>query len=185
MKDYNDIKHLVDRFFEGETSLDEEQKLYAFYSSHPQLPEELESYRDMFAGFDAISFENVPTQSFEENPTQSCGKKTPQPHHRRLLYVLSGIAATLLLCIGIFVAVDVHKDTVLGNNYGGSYMIVNGERIDDLSLIQPEIEKALSQAENIEQHVDEHSVIQDAQKNVLDNIADPKERARIQQLLNE
>lgn len=171
MKDYNDIKLLVNRFFEGETSLEEEKKLYAFFSSHTQLPEELESYRDMFAGFDAISFDTDTVAA-------------PVRHHR-LRYMFSGIAATLLLCIGIFVAIDIHKDAVLSNNYGGSYMIVNGERIEDLSLIKPEIEKALSQAEDIEQHVDQHSAIQTAEKNVLDNITDPKEKARIQQLLNE
>lgn len=171
MKDYNDIKLLVNRFFEGETSLEEEKKLYAFFSSHTQLPEELESYRDMFAGFNAISFDTDTVAA--------------PVHHHRLRYMLSGIAATLLLCIGIFVAIDIHKDAVLSNNYGGSYMIVNGERIEDLSLIKPEIEKALSQAEDIEQHVDQHSAIQAAEKNVLDNITDPKEKARIQQLLNE
>lgn len=175
MKDYNDIKLLIDRFFDGETSVEEEKSIYAFYSSHPELPEELESYRDMFAGFSAISFD---TDSFDANvPTKSI--------RRRFLYVLSGLAAAILLCVGIFVAVDMHQDHVLAKNYEGSYMIVNGERIDDLSLIKPEIEKALTQAEHIERHVDEHSVIKSAEKSVLDNIGDPKEKERIQQLLNE
>lgn len=167
MKDYNDIKLLIERFFEGETSLEEEQRLYAFFSSHRSLPEELESYREMFAGFDAISF-------------------APRTNvRRRLLYVLSGVAAAILLAIGIFVAVDIHEDKVLANNYEGSYMIVKGKRITDLSRIKPDIEKALSQAEDIEQNIDAHSVIKNAEQHVLDNTLDPKEKERILQLLNE
>lgn len=185
MKDYKDIQQLIERFFEGETSLEEEQRLYAFYSSHPKLPEELESYRDMFAGFDAISFD---TDAFDETSHDNTSSITVAPRtnvRRRLLYVLSGIAAAILLCIGIFVAVGIHEDKVFASNYEGSYIIVKGERITDLSRIKPDIEKALSQAENIEQHVDAHSVIKSAEQHVLDNTLDPKEKARILQLLNE
>ena len=171
MKDYKDIQLLVERFFQGETTMEEEKEIYAFYASYPQLPEDLESYREMFAAFDAISLESMAQERHH--------------HHHRLLYVISGIAAAVLLCVGIFIAVDIHQDSVLASNYEGSYMIVNGERITDLSRIKPEIQKALNQAERIEHHVDEHSVIKNAEQNVLDHIDDPKEKARIQQLLNE
>lgn len=194
MEDYNDIKLLIDRFFEGESSLEEEKRLYAFYSSHSGLPEELESYRNMFAGFGAISFD---ADSFDAKTSNANSLKERSDNQfwnavapvksirHRFLYVLSGIAAAISLCVGIFVAIDNRQDHVLAKNYEGSYMIVNGNRIDDLSLIKPEIEKALSLAEHIERHVDEHSVIKSAEKNVLDNVDDPKEKVRIQQLLNE
>ncbi len=188
MKDYQDIQQLINRFFEGETSLEEEQQLYAFYDSHDVLPEELEKYREMFAGFGAIAWEDEAKDETKnevrETSKASHAKQKTLPH-RKLFYVLSGIAATLFLCLGIFASVHIHEEKLLARSYEGSYIIVNGERIDDLSRIKPAIEQALSKANDIECNLSENSVVRDAEQNLLNNVSDPKERARIQQLLNE
>lgn len=185
MKEYNDIKQLIDRFFEGETSLEEEQKLYDFYSSHLALSEDLEEYRDMFADIDAIAFNTVEEEADILAMNMATGV-TPAIHsHRKLFYTISSIAAAILICFGIFTVVNEHEDKMLAKSYEGSYVIVKGERIEDLSRIKPDIEKALCLAKNIERQVEDHSVIKDAEQNVLDNIENPREKARIQQLLNE
>ena len=51
--DIERIKALTDRFFNGSTSLDEESRLYAFFTSG-DVPAELEEYRDLFCGFAVI-----------------------------------------------------------------------------------------------------------------------------------
>lgn len=51
------------------------------------------------------------------------------------------------------------------NIYAGSYVIVGGQRIDDLSRIKPDIEKALSHASEIEGHINESSVVERNPKN--------------------
>lgn len=181
MKEFNDIKLLIERFFDGDTSLEEEQKLYSFYSSHSILPEDLEEYRDMFAGFGVIAFDTADTIAVNTTTDTMFAVH----RHRKLFYVISGIAAVLLVCLGIFTAVNIYKDNMLAKNYEGSYIIVKGERIDELSRIKPDIDKALCQAKDIEQQVGEHSVIKEAEQSVLDNIEDPDEKARIQQLLDE
>ena len=181
MENYNDIQLLIDRFFKGETSMEEEKRIYAFYSSHPQqLPQKLECYRGMFSAFDAILLEAISI-----NRTLSDEVAIHKSKPKKLLYILSGIAAAVLLCIGIFAVINIHQDNVLASNYEGSYLIVNGARITELSRIKPDIEKALKQADDIEQNLNQHSVIKKAEQNVLDNINDPKEKARILQLLNE
>ena len=49
----NRIKELTDRFFEGETTVEEERELYALYLEE-DIPEEMEEYREMFRDFSAI-----------------------------------------------------------------------------------------------------------------------------------
>lgn len=49
-----DIHTLVARFFDGETTLEEEEKLYAFFQ-RKDVPEDLKKYQDLFRGFAFIS----------------------------------------------------------------------------------------------------------------------------------
>lgn len=46
--DYSYIKQLLDRYWNGETTLEEERILHAFFAQK-DLPQELEKYRDIFA----------------------------------------------------------------------------------------------------------------------------------------
>ena len=174
---YNDIKLLIDKFFDGDTTLDEEQRLYDFFGNG-QVPKELEEYRPMFVGFGAMLYK-------PEEHTSKTQKAILHPLRRKLIYALSGIAASIILFVGIMAAIDFHEDQVLARTYAGSYIIVNGERIDDLSRIKPDIEHALSNARHIESHVERHSTVKQAEQDVLDNIDDPLEKVRIEQLLNE
>lgn len=48
------MKDLVKRFMEGETTLDEERRLYAYFSGN-NVAEELKPYRDMFLGFASVN----------------------------------------------------------------------------------------------------------------------------------
>lgn len=49
------IRTLVERFFDGETTLGEEHELYNYFSQEPAaLPEDLRPLREMFLGFDAV-----------------------------------------------------------------------------------------------------------------------------------
>lgn len=51
------IRTLLDRFFEGDTTLAEEQELYAYFrQDSAALPEDLVPLRDMFLDLDAVPF---------------------------------------------------------------------------------------------------------------------------------
>lgn len=188
MNDYSNIQQLIDRFFEGETTLEEEQKLYLFYADHPQLPDELEAYRDMMAGFGALPY--TPSIPIEEpsEPIEEPSFIAPASHHRRRTFVIrmvSAIAAMLVLYIGYSALHNLQEEHDLARNYAGSYIIVGGQRIDDLSRIKPQIESALSQAKDIEQGLNETSTVKQAEQNVLDNVGNDEDRERIEKLLNE
>ena len=47
----NDIDRLLQRFFDGFTTIEEEKALERFYASSPRLPRRLERYRSMFGWY--------------------------------------------------------------------------------------------------------------------------------------
>ena len=52
MKDIAEIRILIDRFFKGDTTLAEEQWLYDYFKQQQNLPEDIESYREIFLDLD-------------------------------------------------------------------------------------------------------------------------------------
>ena len=85
------MKDLVKRFMEGETTLEEERKLYAYFSGD-NVAEELKPYRDMFLGLAAV--DNIDK---EENASR------PQVW-LVALRVVAAVAA--MLVIGLFVSLE-------------------------------------------------------------------------------
>lgn len=72
--DYKYIEQLMDRYFEAETTLKEEQILKAFFEqSEEELPESLRPYRELFASFEQNEgldddFDERMLQMIEEKP---------------------------------------------------------------------------------------------------------------------
>ena len=82
-----EIEFLLHRFMDGQTSLDEEERL-ARYFRHADVPEEWEAYRQMFAYFD----EGMPLNT--DSGTQH------RPHsHRRALWTALAAAAAIALTV--------------------------------------------------------------------------------------
>lgn len=53
--DYNRIKNLLDRYWCGDTSVEEEHELKRFFSTHTDLPAEIEKDRKWFTGIHDIA----------------------------------------------------------------------------------------------------------------------------------
>ena len=49
---FNRVEELLQRFMDGQTTLDEERELERFFRQARLLPENLQPYREMFACFD-------------------------------------------------------------------------------------------------------------------------------------
>lgn len=56
------IQDLLDKYFEGETSLREEKELRNFFRKTTLLPEEWQKYKQMFAFFEAEGLKTMPAQ---------------------------------------------------------------------------------------------------------------------------
>lgn len=161
------MERLVTKFLDGETSLQEEQRLYNYFAL-PSLPSQLERYRPLFAGFASIS--------------------KPQEHRYamriHLWRIAAGVAATVLIVFGLWQISNLHEERALARIYGGSYVIDNGNRIVDLRKIKSEIKTALSQADNIERQAVSNSVVEQAERNIINNIDDPQMRKEVMDMLN-
>lgn len=182
----DDISQLVERFFDGETTLDEERRLYRFFASG-DVPGELAAYTEMFRDLGAAD-EECGGDSVLENIV---GERERRPLFARLDLRLSKArrivacaAAAVLLAFGLFLVSDLRERDRLASLYGGSYMIVDGKRIDDLKRIRPQIEHALRVGEEMEKMTENAAAVRQAEQHVLDNIGDPAERERVRQLLN-
>ncbi len=116
-------KDLVKRFFDGETSLDEEAKLYEYFNSG-NVSADLQQYSQMFAWY---------------------GNKlsTPAKKHSKKWYYVAAAASIAILTI-----VSIHQYTStqltaeeqrLAEIYAGSYIIRDGKKITDMKKVLPVI----------------------------------------------
>ena len=99
-----------------------------------------------------------------------------------LVAVAAAAAVALVLCLTLYASY--HEDRALAHLYGGSYVIVDGKRIDDLSVIRGDIERTLTDARRIESRA-EAGFIDGAERDVLMSIDDPDVRREVEQMLNE
>lgn len=114
------IDDLLTKYFDGETSFEEEQRLRAFFASG-QVPERLAIYKPMFTYFD----EEIKKRQLQK-------ERKPFFSRRRLLYSLSGVAAGVLLLIGIRQAFF-PPDPCLCSD---SYVIINGRCYTDIDKVK-------------------------------------------------
>jgi hypothetical protein len=129
--EHNKTEELINRFFEGETSQEEEKELYRFFSEE-EVPESLLPYQKLFGYFDH-------DMAAELQPV-----KITLPRRKSLRNFWIGIAASLLIA-GLS-TLFFPKKTETFNEFEGSYIIRNGIRITDPDIIRPELESALQQA---------------------------------------
>lgn len=96
----NEVKTLLQRYFDAETSADEERLLEAYFREN-SVEKELEPYQALFNGMGELGSE--PREEALETEIMHYileQESTPQKKSRRLWYNLSGIAASLLIVLG-------------------------------------------------------------------------------------
>lgn len=131
-----EIEKIIDKYFEGETSAAEEKELRRFFATDT-VPEHLEVYRPLFAYFD------------EEIEKQSKNHRLAMPNRRKVFLWVSGVAATILLLLG------------LGQRYifpgqvfcSGDYVVINGRCYTDRETIRQHAFQALQEVSTLEQEL--------------------------------
>jgi len=129
------IEELIERFFEGVTSNEEESELSLFFSEE-MIPPELLPYKPIFT-------------YFETRLEQECRHLSPMflisdrmvRLRRRLL--LSGAAACLLIFLSIAALRFIGNGNDNFDPYEGSFIVKNGVKITDLNQIRPELEATM------------------------------------------
>lgn len=164
-KKTKDIERLMQRFFDGETTTEEEARLYRVFR-RKRLPHSLERMRPVMEAFGSMEA-RAPRRAM----TASIVRR-----------VLAGAAAVLALAVGTAVYSDYREEQSLARLYGGSYIIENGRRTDDLRAIHDDIEQTLADSRRIEKRAGQN-VIDRAEQDVLDNISDPDMRREVELML--
>ena len=117
------IRTLTERFFEGETSLAEEQELYRLFREG-DVPEDLLPYKEMFAGFEDMS---LPRQN---------------PSRRRWGKVI-GIAASVAVLFAVGTTL------LTRNSHDECVAYIYGEKCTDKTIVMQQMESALSDMDDI------------------------------------
>jgi hypothetical protein len=112
---------LTDRFLEGETTLEEERELYAFYRSE-EVPDDLLSLRPLFVGLEEIQLE-----------TPSITPKKKKGDWRKWVMIAASVLVLFLLG-GSFLWQQQQNECVA---------YVYGERVTDRDLIMQELERSI------------------------------------------
>ena len=115
------IRTLTDRFLEGETTLEEERELYAFYRSG-EVPDDLLSLRPLFVGLEEIQLE-----------TLSITSKKKKGDWRTWVMIAASVLVLFLLG-GSFLWQQQQNECVA---------YAYGERITDRNVIMQELEYSI------------------------------------------
>ena len=121
-----DIQHLIDKYFDGESSAEEEKVLRRYFTQE-DLPEELKAYASLFRFLD-----DEATALAILNEIRSEEKR---PVRRRLLSLrnlrtIAAVAATLLITVLLLTRPD--REPALT----GSYVWVDGKQITDPATVR-------------------------------------------------
>jgi len=104
MESIEDIRKLLDRFYVGETTLEEEKTLQDYFSS-PSIPEELLPDSDLFRSLGNASDSVAVPEGLNQKILDviDLQEKKVVRTRRISLYSLSGLAAGLLVVIALYV----------------------------------------------------------------------------------
>lgn len=120
------IRTLVDRFFDGDTTLDEEERLYAFFRRPPaELPEDLLPLREMFLDLAAAQYVAPESQQTRQP------KRWPR---------WAAAAAVALLVAGGAAALFIHGAEADDDCVAYIY----GQRTTDRTVVLSEMQKTMT-----------------------------------------
>ena len=124
-----DIDELLNRYFEGETSSEEERELRAFFTSG-NVPDRLAVYTPMFTYLEEESRK-------ERQPDEALIPFTL----RSVLYLVSGIAASFLLLLGLNHLLNPVDPCFCSDNY----VVINGRCYTDIHKVRSMALEALQE----------------------------------------
>lgn len=131
------VKILVNKYFDGLTSLEEEQELTRYFAETTDIPEEYQPIKMMLSSFCTLS---------NETPKAEV-KAVAETKHRNIFRLnrkwFAGVAAAAIL-IGIVIAFMPNKAIESTTETEPSYVCyVNGVRIDDEQVAYAEASRIL------------------------------------------
>ena len=176
---YDNIYILLEKYFNGESSVKEEETLKEFFQNNTEIPEELLPLKSQFAAIDTLSseklaesFDNKILEAIAEKPihtaVNSANRKTRFIKHP-LSIGISAVAASLLLLLTIWTTTDIFNNkTVDAKN--ANLTLDYQQATDALSLLAINFDRGLNQtqqaAKPLNKSIDMLSNIQKVNKSI-------------------
>ena len=197
MEDKNKyIETLLERFFEGQTSNEEEKQLYLFFEQE-EIPDELKQYKQVIKYFESGLADELEDTKETHKDTNFRREAKHLSIVKKWWLVCGSVAASILIIL--FSKLFFFDNIESTDPYQGSYIIRNGVRITDLALIKPELDAAIQKSLLIEQEAEqlierltamdenpEQQIMQQLQEHnqrILDNTQDENTRNKVEEIL--
>lgn len=154
----DEVERLLAKFYEGETSISEEQELHRYFVTE-QVPEHLLADKEVFSALADHTEIDVPLDLESKlnksiDQWEETEKKAVKIRHNRKIYWqwMSGIAAGLLLVFGIWTYVDRHESstTAIADTYTNPEDAYR-EAQKALALVSLNLNKGMKQVEEAQQ----------------------------------
>lgn len=129
------IDELLNKYFEGETTREEERELKRIFREE-NISEEYEAYHPLFAYFEEETKVHLITNNKIIEKDIPHGRK-PMKLKRHYIYTFSGIAAALLIILSI---TGINKQM----NRPQNYIIIDGYKSADIRLAREQAKAAFS-----------------------------------------
>ena len=136
MKDMNNIKNLIELYFEGATSLKEEAEIREYFAetSVEEMDSELKQYREYFC---YVALNSGMMEELKLKETESVEKASSSRNNRVLIINIGSIAAAVVIMISIVNTIfspfsQGTEDSIVPS--GDTQMIslvINGERVEN------------------------------------------------------
>ncbi len=173
----DNIQQLIDLFFDGTTTLQEEQALYAYFNSDNVAEQHL-PWREMFRDIATLN-----TPAPDSVSVSVPVKKTVPVKTNRIWTAAAAIIAFTILTATITIQDNVRKLAYLEAKYQGSYIIVDGKRIDNISTIHTQLDSTLNVADAIEQKTKQQYDVDEVVSDLISSYKNPQAQQAIQKAL--
>ena len=132
-------KILVDKYFDGLTSLEEEQELRRYFAQAENIPEEYQVVKMMLGTFDTLSHE-TPNREVKVN-VETKHRKT----FRLNMKWMTGIAAAVAILVGVAITLAPNsRNMEVSTESAPAYICyVNGVKVEDDNVAYAEANRIL------------------------------------------
>lgn len=138
------VEELLEKYFEGHTSCEEERRLRIFFASD-SVPEHLKVYRPLFV------YINQEAETYRHVQPDIAVSQVRRSY--RLYYLIAGSAAVVLLAMGITVFWQRYEKRDL------NYTIIDGKYSNDPKLVQVKALEALRNVGFTDEELKENIII--------------------------
>lgn len=143
MNQREEIKLLLEKYFEGTASLNEEAALRDYFTSS-EIAEEFLIYKPIFV-FMAENQNRPIVKSDVEKPVVFVNRK----RRRLIVRSLTAFAACGLIVAGVFLSRDQQELIIPDLGCTGTYILIEGECYSDPALVFSHAEQALSDLDRL------------------------------------